>query len=1121
MNQSQVYFRQLRSTSALRYGRTGRMNGIWNNVRGIGRYPMRAFADAGVFLIAVVTVVSVLCSAPSCAAGNPDAREIMDVSGVEGGIVVHLGCGDGSLTADLRVDERFTVQGLARDRARVLQAREAILDQGLYGPVSIDWFSGPRLPYADNLARLLVVEEAGGVPEREMMRVLAPGGALVRRSDGHWRATVKPYQRDMDDWTHFLHDAGNNAVAKDEVVGPPERLQWIAPPLYLRSHETPSGVQALVTSGSRLFYIFDEGLIGITDPRLPDRWSLVCRDAFSGKLLWKRPLKEWGWREWARGRMEGKDWTRTRGYRVRVPSENQTRLVAGDGRLYATLSYNAPVSVLDSATGKIVAEVEGTRWTDQIRAEDGIGLAYVEEMPAEAARRRGNGENVAAALVAFDGQTGNVLWNKTLDYHVSGLALAVEGGRVFCFTGRQGGTLACIDLQSGETKWTQQDEVSKGAQAVVADGDKVFMAYRKKLAVYRAADGEKSWETKLPYRAYRKALYVVGDVVFPGAAGSPNAVAVGYDVSTGEKVKEIKAKNLTSPEHHHRCYRNKATSRYIIASMEGAEFLAIDDAEHSQNNWVRGACKYGMMPANGLLYVPPDQCFCSPGAMLRGFAALAPAPSSPGVPVADDDRLARGPAWGASLDEEGPRPGDWPTYRHDAARTGSTPVAVSDMSQPGWKTELGGGLTSPVAADGRIYVARVDANTVYALDADSGEEVWRFSAAARIDSPPTLHKGLCLFGAADGRVYCLRAADGKRVWTFTAAPRRRLVGYYGRVESAWPVHGSVLVRDGLAYVTAGRSSYLDQGIHLYGLDPATGKVLHQAHLGDPPLDIRGVRDKSFYTLGANSDVLVAEDGFIYMRQKKFTPDLRQIQGKELSDKGEMDVGLHLFSTSSLLDGSWYNRTFWMYSKRWPGFQLANQAPKSGQLIVRDAKRTFALRMFYLRNAHSPMFFPGNQGYLLFADHNTTEPQIVGEEGARDPVRWLPMSDYSRGGDRTRAIESEAFGRDKGIGYTRAEPPLWKTWLKVRIRAMVKAGDTLYAAGPPDEYDPSQPFAAFQGRKGAVLATVRAEDGRKLSEVKLDCPPVFDGLIAAGGRLYVSMKDGSIRCLSGGAEVARK
>ena len=51
-------------------------------------------------------------------------------------------------------------------------------------------------------------------------------------------------------------------------------------------------------------------------------------------------------------------------------------------------------------------------------------------------------------------------------------------------------------------------------------------------------------------------------------------------------------------------------------------------------------------------------------------------------------------------------------------------------------------------------------------------------------------------------------------WRFLAAPTDCRIGYFDQLESVWPVHGSVLVRDGLAYVTAGRSTYLDGGIRL-------------------------------------------------------------------------------------------------------------------------------------------------------------------------------------------------------------------------------------------------------------------------------------------------------------------
>jgi len=161
-----------------------------------------------------------------------------------------------------------------------------------------------------------------------------------------------------------------------------------------------------------------------------------------------------------------------------------------------------------------------------------------------------------------------------------------------------------------------------------------------------------------------------------------------------------------------------------------------------------------------------------------------------------------------------------------------------------------------------------------------------------------------------------------------------------------------------------------------------------------------------------------------------------------------------------------------------------------------------------------MFFPAQEGYLLFADLNTNEPQIVGEQGSREPVRWLPQSDFSRArGDEMRTLESAAFGLDKMIGYTRAEPPLWMRWLPVRIRAMVKAGDTLFVAGPPDVFDSKDPYAAFEGCQGAYLVALSAEAGEKLAQYKLNAEPVFDGMIAASGKLYISTRDGQLLCMA--------
>ena len=76
-----------------------------------------------------------------------------------------------------------------------------------------------------------------------------------------------------------------------------------------------------------------------------------------------------------------------------------------------------------------------------------------------------------------------------------------------------------------------------------------------------------------------------------------------------------------------------------------------------------------------------------------------------------------------------------------------------------------------------------------------------------------------------------------------------------------------------------------------------------------------------------------------------------------------------------------------------------------------------------------------------------------------------------------------------------------------------AGDTLLLAGPPDVIDPADPLATFEGRTGARLRAVSTEDGSMIWETPLDTQPVFDGMIAVQGKLYMCMRDGAVRCWS--------
>ncbi|MBL7134187.1 MAG: class I SAM-dependent methyltransferase, partial [Phycisphaerae bacterium] len=123
-------------------------------------------------LVATVVFRTLSTTTTAFATDASEGSEILKACGIEGGLVVHLGCGDGRLTAVLHTDDSYLVHGLDADATNIAKAREHVRAKGLYGKVSVDTFDGKRLPYADNLVNLLVADNLGRVTKDEAMRVL-------------------------------------------------------------------------------------------------------------------------------------------------------------------------------------------------------------------------------------------------------------------------------------------------------------------------------------------------------------------------------------------------------------------------------------------------------------------------------------------------------------------------------------------------------------------------------------------------------------------------------------------------------------------------------------------------------------------------------------------------------------------------------------------------------------------------------------------------------------------------------------------------------------------------------------------------------------------------------------
>lgn len=903
----------------------------------------------GCVIGAILLLASV--SGSALALGDDSSDIAAQSSDINGGFFVHLGCGNGMLTQALRKNNGVQVQGLDRDQAMVDAARARLLKEGKYGDIAVERLVGDELPYVDNFVNLLVVEDAKDISRDEIFRVLVPNGVALIKENDSWKRIVKPRPGNIDEWSHYLHDASGNSVAHDDVVAPPRHLQWVGSPRWSRHHDRMASMSALVSTGGRMFYIMDEGSrISI---QLPPKWKLIARDAFNGTVLWKRDIEKW----------QNHLWPLKSG-----PTQLSRRLVSTDDTVFVTMGIDEPLSALDAATGEVIRTYEGSDATEEIIHTNGMLFLVVRKGAAELADysplhgQVGDQAHVRdffwneepRVLMAFDAKSGKQLWAKQTK--VSPLTLAADGTNVFFHDGEK---LVSLNQKSGDIAW-ETDPVTRrqsftfnfGPRLVVHEDVVLYSGGDGKMTSIDAKSGKPLWSSSFPNSGYQSPqdLMVVKGLVWlaPLTSGKDSGVYTGRDPKTGEIKREF-APDVDTYWFHHRCYIAKGTDNFLIPSRTGTEFVDPTTEHWEIHHWVRGGCLYGVMPCNGLTYTPPHDCACYPEAKLYGFNALAPtAPTRP-IPavVPEEGRFEKGPAYEVVLGEiVDPANDDWPAFRHDSGRSGTTSKPVPANLNSKWEVALGGRLTPPVIANGLVYLAQIDTHTLFAIDEETGNEQWTYTIGGRIDSPPTVHRGRVVFGGADGWIYCLTANEGKLVWRYRAAPLDRRTMAYEQLESLWPVHGSVLIHNDMVYGVAGRSIFLDGGLRLVRLDLATGRKLSETIMDDTnPETGNNMQEKTqiLQMPVGLPDILSCDGRHIFMKSQKFDlegnrleigPNSGDFVGQVQKQRGE---DAHIFAPMGFLDDTWFHRSYWVLGQSFAGghggyFQAGRFAP-SGRLLV--------------------------------------------------------------------------------------------------------------------------------------------------------------------------------------------
>ena len=169
-----------------------------------------------------------------------------------------------------------------------------------------------------------------------------------------------------------------------------------------------------------------------------------------------------------------------------------------------------------------------------------------------------------------------------------------------------------------------------------------------------------------------------------------------------------------------------------------------------------------------------------------------------------NDNAAAGAEGAIAQAEPGPPPAtempvprratnDWPTFGHDAGRSGWSPVEFRKLpplptwtftpGKPRWDYRKGVSVwSSPavVSVDGqpRVFIGSYD-HSLYCLDGLNGQKQWSFVAGDAVIAAPCVAARdagpVVIFGSADRTVYALSARDGKKQWSFETFPWRDTV----------------------------------------------------------------------------------------------------------------------------------------------------------------------------------------------------------------------------------------------------------------------------------------------------------------------------------------------------------
>lgn len=275
--------------------------------------------------------------------------------------------------------------------------------------------------------------------------------------------------------------------------------------------------------------------------------------------------------------------------------------------------------------------------------------------------------------------------------------------------------------------------------------------------------------------------------------------------------------------------------------------------------------------------------------------------------------------------------GDWPTYMHDAARTGVadgesilSPSNVSRLTRL-WSFKTGAGIAAqPIIVNGTVYIGSWDGYE-YALDAVTGALKWKtylgitdarcIPEVTGVTSSATVQNGVVYVGGGDSYWYALDANTGAVLWKVFTASNNLNVGY-----NNW---SSPLIYNGNAYI--GLSSDCDNPLtqgKLLMVNLATHLVVKTLNIVNNGEEGGGIWSSP--AVDAATNTLYLTTGNMTLITQKLAQSMLSLDATTLAVKGVWQTP---YSQSN-------------QDSDWGGTPVLINAPNGRQLVVANNKNGF-------------------------------------------------------------------------------------------------------------------------------------------------------------------------------------